>query len=846
MSDTLERLKSALAARYAVEREVGAGGMAVVYLARDLKHDRQVAIKVLRPEVASSVGPERFLREIQVAAKLSHPHILPLYDSGEADGFLYYVMPFVEGESLEERLDHEHQLPLEEALRIAVEVADALGYAHQHGLVHRDIKPGNIMLSGGHALVMDFGICRALDAAGADRLTKTATSMGTPTYMAPEQWDEAKEADGRADIYSLGCTLYEMLVGQPPFTGTTLAAIMARHSMEAVPKPSIQRDAIHPHLESVIIKALSKTPADRYATAALLAKDLEKSTRVALGLETLPALPGGLGSRPWSRPSRKVAVGAAAGALGVLAASWIGFEVVGGLQGPRSATSADSGYDLSRVAVLYFDDASTAGGSEFLADAFTESLIEQLQSVPGLDVVSRNGVLPFRGEDVPYDSVGRALQAGTVIDGSVEEDEGRIRINVRLVDGASGVDLERAALEFDSEQAFEALDDVATEVSRLFREALGQEVRLRTVSRGTQSLDAWRLYQRGEQTFKGAEDYVEAQDMDGFLAAHARADSLLALAEELDPGWVEPSARRGDVAFAWAQMIADPEERASVLETGLQQAEHAVSVGPTHARARQARGSLRYLAWLLRTEFNPAAHDALLDGARADLERASQLDPSLASAFALLSHLYSQPGIEDPSLSALAARRAYEADRYLTSADDIVHQLFMTTLNGEQFATARGWCQEGSSRFPDDPRFEECRLWLMVTPGASPNVEEAWRIVDEIDSHSSDPARDLTAIRARMLAAGALARAELTDSARAVLQRAHEAYRAVEDPTQETMGVEAMVWILLGEADHAIDLIKEYAVAQHGFVRGGNVVWWWRDLQDHPRFNEIVTDDVGS
>ena len=839
MSDTLARLEGALARRYDIERELGAGGMAIVYLARDLKHDREVAIKVLRPDIASSVGPERFLREIQVAAKLSHPHILPLYDSGEADGFLYYVMPFVQGESLEDRLAREKQLPLEEALGIAIEVADALGYAHEHGLVHRDIKPGNIMLAGGHALVMDFGICRALDAAGADRLTKTATSMGTPTYMAPEQWDEAREADGRADIYSLGCTIYEMLVGQPPFTGTTLAAIMARHSMEAVPKPSIQRDAIHPFLESVILKTLSKTPADRYASAVQLAEDLEKSKRVTMGFEPTPV--PSRRARVWSRSSRKVR--AAVGVLGLIAAAgWIAFEF--GTRPPRSAVAADSGYDMSRVAVLYFDDASMTGRSEYLADAFTESLIEQLQSVPGLEVISRNGVLPFRGEDVPYDSVGRALEAGTVIDGSVEEDGGRIRVNVRLVDGASGVDLERVAMERQSEEAFGALDEVAIEVSRLFREALGQEVRLRTVSRGTESLEAWRLYQRGEQVFKSTNDHLEAQDLDGVLAAHAQADSLLTLAEELDPDFVEPSARRGDVAFAWAQLIGDPYERASVLETGLQQAERAVSLAPTHARARQARGSLRYLAWLLGTELDPAAHGALLEGAREDLERATELDPSLASAFALLSHLYSQPGIEDPALSAIAARRAYEADRYLRSADDILQQLFMTTLNLEQFAQARMWCEEGSGRFPDDPRFEECRLWLMVTPGANPDVEEAWRIVQEIESHSVDPLLDL--VRARMLTAGVLARAELTDSARAVLERAHDDYLAAEDPTQETVGVEAMVWLLLGEEDHAIDLIKRYAVARHGFVRGGNVLWWWRDLQDHPRFDEIVTGDAGA
>jgi len=274
MDSLLERVKAAVAGRYEVERELGAGGMAVVYLARDVKHDRQVALKIFRPESSSGMGTERFLREIQVTAKLSHPNILPLYDSGEAGGLLYYVMPYVEGETLAGLLSREGELPIPQALQIAREVAEALAYAHSYGVVHRDIKPANIMLSGGHAVVADFGIARALVEAGTKKLTETGMAIGTPAYMSPEQASASEHIDARSDVYALGCVLYEMLVGQPPFTGPTAQAILARQSMDAVPAPHIVRKSIPPDLEAVIYTALEKSPADRYHTATELVEAL--------------------------------------------------------------------------------------------------------------------------------------------------------------------------------------------------------------------------------------------------------------------------------------------------------------------------------------------------------------------------------------------------------------------------------------------------------------------------------------------------------------------------------------------------------------------------------------------
>ena len=241
-----------MADRYVIERELGRGGMATVYLAHDLKHDRRVALKVLHPELAATLGPERFLREIRTTARLDHPHILPVHDSGETHGQLWYTMPYVEGESLRDRLRREVQLPVEEAVRLTREVADALDYAHRHGLVHRDVKPENILLSDGHARVADFGVARALDAAGGSQLTETGMSVGTPAYMSPEQ-ASAGQMDGRSDIYALGCVLYEMLAGEPPFTGLTPQAILAKRVLEPVPHVRTLREGVPEPLEQAIM-----------------------------------------------------------------------------------------------------------------------------------------------------------------------------------------------------------------------------------------------------------------------------------------------------------------------------------------------------------------------------------------------------------------------------------------------------------------------------------------------------------------------------------------------------------------------------------------------------------------
>src|SRR5688572_2528897 len=281
----LDKLRSALTDRYRVDREIGVGGMATVYLAHDLRHDRNVAIKVLHPDLAAALGAERFLAEIKTTAKLQHPHILPLLDSGEAEGLLYYVMPYVSGESLRNRLERETQLAVDDAVRIARECLSALESAHKQGVVHRDIKPENILLHEDQALVADFGIALAVSAAGGPRMTQTGLSLGTPAYMAPEQAMGERVIDGRADIYALGAVLYESLVGEAPFTGPTVQAIVARVMTEQPRSITAQRRSVPPHVNAAVLRALEKLPADRFATPAEFARAL-----VTPGYETtLPA-----------------------------------------------------------------------------------------------------------------------------------------------------------------------------------------------------------------------------------------------------------------------------------------------------------------------------------------------------------------------------------------------------------------------------------------------------------------------------------------------------------------------------------------------------------------------------
>jgi serine/threonine-protein kinase len=317
-SDLADRLQKALEGSYVIEREVGAGGMATVYLARDRKHDRSVAVKVVHPELAAVLGPDRFLREIAITAQLNHPHILPLFDSGRSDGLLYYVMPYVTGESLRARLERERQLSVEEALRITEGVAAALDYAHRHGVVHRDIKPENILLADGAVLVADFGVALAVTNSTDRRMTETGLSLGTPQYMSPEQSMGERTIDGRSDIYSLSCVLYEMLAGEPPFTGPSSQAIVAKILTEAPPPVTAQRPATPPSVAETIRRGLEKIPADRFATASDFATALRVPVPLRPGTGDAARAPGSALEAKRARRWRALAISSVIAALAAI------------------------------------------------------------------------------------------------------------------------------------------------------------------------------------------------------------------------------------------------------------------------------------------------------------------------------------------------------------------------------------------------------------------------------------------------------------------------------------------------------------------------------------------------
>ena len=803
--------------------------MATVFLAEDLKHHRPVAIKVLHQELAAALGAERFLREIETAARLQHPHILPLYDSGRADGFLFYVMPYVEGESLRDRLEREKQLSLEDALKITAEVAGALAYAHSHGVVHRDIKPENIMLSGGTAVVADFGIARAVSAAGAGQhLTQTGTVIGTPAYMSPEQATGSEEIDGRSDQYSLACVTYEMLVGEPPFTGPNPQAVMARHSLDNVSPPSIVRATIPDAVEDAILRALAKTPADRFPTAALFAEALQRPSPVTGPARrvTRPAP-----APRWAGVPRGVVL---AGVVVMVAIA--GWGVFGGRRARPGAMA--NGLDPRRIAVQYFEDLSPKKDLVYLADGLTEELIAALTQVPSLSVISKNGVTPYRGAAVTPDSVARALSAGTVVQGSVEDVGTRYRVTVRLIDGASGVDFKRASFEQSAGELLAVRDSLAERVADFLRERLGEEVKLRERRHGTGNADAWALLERGERTRKDAEALFGADSMAAATHAFRRADSLAAQAQALDPVWPEPLVLRARLAYRQSRLDIDPLHAGPWIDRGLGLADQALQLDPKNPPALELRGTLRYWRYLLHLVPTPAAAAETLKQAEADLRAAVTLAPTQASAWSTLSHLNDQK--PDYVEAKIDAQRAYEADAYLSVADQILWRLYATSYDLDQTADAIHWCAEGGRRFPEKPQFLDCQLWLMTARAVEPDAAKAWQLVDAMGKLT--PARQwrLERLRADIGVAAVLARAGLADSARRVLARSQAS--AELDPERELLSFEAFARTLLGDREGALRLLTEQIAAnpQHrvGLARFSH--WWWRDLRDDPRFKALI------
>ncbi|MCJ7630584.1 MAG: serine/threonine-protein kinase, partial [Longimicrobiales bacterium] len=678
-----------------------------------------------------------------------------------------------------------------------------LMFAHAHGVIHRDVKPGNILLESGHAILADFGLAKAVSGAGDQALTRTGFAVGTPAYTSPEQAVGDEVVDGRADLYSLGCVLYEMLAGQPPFVGPTSDSVVRLHMTADPASVRIMRPGIPEEVEEILDRLLAKSPADRFSSAEELLRILDAaiSGEFPLGRITPRGRgrrsgggPGWLG-RSWRRfvlPLSAVVV------LAVVGVPWL-------LDRMGTARSVDSGlFDRSDLAVLYFDDLSRDGDFQYVADGFTEGLINEFTRVSGLTVVSRNGVAPFRGSTAPLDSIAAALEVGTLIGGSVEPIEERLRISINLVEGYSGSSFLRRTFDIPARELLLAQDSLIREVGLMLRERLGEEVRLRRRQAGTTSTDAWALVQRGEIDRKQAEELFQQGETDGAFAAFARADSLLSLAEVADPEWVEPIQMRGWIAYRESREAGEMENVLDGIHRGLSHAARALAIDPNCAQALELRGTIRYWHWLLAVTPDPDEDAALLAGAQEDLESATSIDRTLASAFGPLSHLHYQ--VSDLTSALVAARTAYETDVYHQSAASVLWRLFAASYDTERFTQARWACNEGHHRFPTDFQFSRCRILDMTLPGGTPDPAESWVIQEQTVALAPEARRGYEESLTRIFVAEVLAQANLPDSARSVLLGARVG--ADVDPARELPYLEAHVRTVLGDYDEAVALLR--------------------------------------
>ncbi|HEY4649451.1 MAG TPA: protein kinase [Gemmatimonadales bacterium] len=550
MLDSGDQLASALQGRYVLERELGRGGMALVYLAQDLRHDRQVALKVLHPELAQVLGTDRFLREIRTSARLQHPHILGIHDSGEAAGRLWFTMPFVEGETLRSRMNREKQLPLTDALRITAEAADALDYAHEHGVIHRDIKPENILLSGRHVFVADFGIARTLASAG-DSLTATGMTVGTPAYMSPEQASGEREVDGRSDVYSLGTVLYEMLAGEPPFTGTSAQALIAKRLTGSAPLLSASRE-VPLSVERAVSRALARAPVDRFATAREFADALQAPSPDSSGETRVSQAARG----------RRNHVGALALSAALLIALLGGYLTYARSRPGATAEAAAS------AAVLPFSDLSPGKDQEYFSDGLTDELITSLSQVKGLRVAARTSSFQFKGRNADVREVGRKLDVSAVLEGSVRRSGDHLRVTAQLSSVKDGYQLWSDSYDRKEADVFAVQEDIARSIVSALRVRLGGGTDSVLASKPTEDLEAYDLYlkgrfawnQRTPQSLQEAARYLEqavARDSGFTRAWAALADTYILLGPYtgLSPKEIWPKGK----AAAERALRLDPE-----------------------------------------------------------------------------------------------------------------------------------------------------------------------------------------------------------------------------------------------------------------------------------------------
>ncbi|MEA2765009.1 MAG: eukaryotic-like serine/threonine-protein kinase [Gemmatimonadaceae bacterium] len=659
MADSLDPigpLRAALAGRYEIEREIGQGAFATVYLAKDSRHDRKLALKVLNADPSSETGELRFIREIRMLARLQHPNILPLHDSGHFEAFLYYLMPYVSGETLREKMGRERHLPIDAAVRISCEAADALAYAHAQGIIHRDIKPENILLSGGHAIVADFGIARAIDVAGVQQLTRTGMGgPGTPAYMSPEQLMGDRQLDGRSDIYSLGCVLCEMLTGKPPFAGKE--GFVKRFTEDA-PRPSGVRKEIPSWLDEVVARTLARDPDKRFGRAEELVRAL--SDHASSDLNPLPGSKAG--STIKAKPTSGRATAGRRNTDSQTSVGPIAYRLT-----PTAANRLREAEQPS-IAVLPFANMSENPDNEYFSDGITEEILNALSRIPTLKVAARTSTFALKNKSMNITEIGQLLNVNTVLEGSVRRMGQRVRISAQLINARDGYHIWSERYDREIEDVFAIQDEIArTIVARLkVKLTAAQDEALGT--RNTQNIEAYELYLRGRHCWyrwnikgmleKAIRHYQHAlvKDPDYALAYSGLADAY-------------------SVPGLWG--FQPP---STALPKALAAATRAVELAPSSAESRTSLGFVQLLSldW---------------EGAEASLLHAIDLNPRHALAHSF--HAWLLSIVDRQREAAEAARLGQELDPLSPATNGIAA---LVSYHGRQFEQAIAECQRALER----------------------------------------------------------------------------------------------------------------------------------------------------
>jgi TolB-like protein/tetratricopeptide (TPR) repeat protein len=817
-----DQLANALGESYRVVRELTAGGMARVFVARDLTLGRDIVVKALSAELTASISIDRFRREILIAAQLRHPRIVPVISAGQSQDLFYYTMPLIEGASLRALLDAEGQLACDLAVRYAVDVAEALQYAHGQNIVHRDIKPDNILIDGEHALVTDFGIARAIEhASQLNSVTSTGITLGTPTYMSPEQAAADRELDGRSDIYSLGCVLYEMLAGEPPFTGNA-RAVLARHIQERPPSLRIVRPDLPEHVADSVARALSKVPADRFASAADFAAALQGR---------VPATPPRGGKRHPRIRTRYVVAALVMLAVGTVATIWRRENAHA-----SAGTPASSGaFDPRTIAILYLDAPPGDATLTALAHGITRDLIARLSEVHGLTLISESGIRRF-DHGASADTVAMTLHAGTVVTGSIEPDGDSLRVGVQLIDPTSLTQSASIRVSTIRGRSLALRDTVVSQVAAQLRRVLGDRIELQQWKTAT-SPRAWELRQQAADLAEpGGAAATRASAIDLRLRAQL-ADSLLREASRRDPKWAEPVIARGWLASRRAIDDAlSVAERDGSLRAGLAIAEDALRLSPGDPRAYELRGYLRFQRWWFVTPRK--GEQALADSAERDLLQATRDNPSAARAWSALSVLHQARG--DAAGALENARHALRADPFLRDVAPSTQRLIFAHLFAGRGDSARALCSDAVRRFPNDVGLRQCELNVLGwTASGTKDLARATTLLESVE-HDSVYARARGIWPpGRYYLAAILARSGRSSEARAVVRAVRDSLRGADASLESPLN-EAYVWTLLQQHDSAVAVLTRAVQRQPNLRATIDRYPWFAPLRSDSAYRALI------